>query len=336
MRHEFHIDRKNAGSRLDIALCQLIEGLSRRQVRKFIDMGGAYVNNKRVRIASRELANGDTVRLEYDLRSLAKKEPIVLKPADICYEDATCIIINKPPGLAAQATRQQSISHAIPAVKDLLAKREQDAAGDGESGKPRAPRTKAIKLTLVHRLDMETSGLMIIAKSPRHAEGFAKMFKMRNVQKTYHALCFGHPAKEAFAIDNFLSPIASGTGMVKPCQKHFGRDAYTDFVVKRLFTQPLKGAYMICKPKTGRSHQIRSHLKTAGISIMGDKKYQSPSRPKDIPAEVADLLSSHHLLHAYRLEFDHPFAEELKLGKTKITATAGLPINWSKLLQLLS
>lgn len=331
MRHEFTIDRKHAGSRLDIALCQLIDGLSRRKVRKFIDMGGAYVNNKRVRIASRELANGDSVRLEYDLRSLAKKEPIVLKPADVCYEDHTCIIINKPPGLAAQATRQQSVSHAIPAVKALMTKRD-----DQEAKADTLPDGKPIKLTLVHRLDMETSGLMIIAKSPQYAEGFAKMFKMRKVQKTYHALCYGHPAKEQFAIDNFLTPIASGTGMVKPCQKRFGRDAYTDFAIKKLFAAPVKVAYMICRPKTGRSHQIRSHLKTAGISILGDKKYHSPSMPKALPEELSELLAPHHFLHAYRLEFEHPFAAELKSGKAQVTATAGVPINWSKILQMLS
>lgn len=298
MRKEFQVNRKVAECRLDIALCQLIPDLSRRKIRTIVDQGGAYLNSKRVRISSRLVKYGDKIVVEYDANSLVKKDAskkFILKANDILYEDDYCIIINKPPGLPSQATRQQSVCHIIPFIEDYYKTLDS---------------SKKVKLTLVHRLDKETSGAIIVAKSSEYAKAFSDEFKRRKVKKVYHALSYGNSKQDQFKVENYLSPISKQFGTVKPCGKHFGRDAFTEFKILNKYKIPFSVSLVECYPLTGRSHQIRSHLKTSNLAIIGDKKYNSSFKPNSEDTALMEFLFKPHYLHAKKLSIFHPFLKK--------------------------
>lgn len=319
MRKEFLVCKKVEGTRLDIALCKYLPDLSRRKIRSIVDIGGAYLNNKRVRISSRTVSAGDKIAVEYNLELLSKaksKNKIDMTKEHLVYEDDYYLVINKPAGLPSQATRSQSVDHVIPFVKKYMIKQSPDYNGNN--------------LTLVHRLDQETSGLLVIAKSTQYANALSLEFKKRAVKKTYHALCFGVAAQKNYKVENFLSSIDKNTGTVKPCGKQYGKDALTIFKVKESYQKPFKSVLIECFPKTGRSHQLRAHLKSINLPIVGDKKYCTTRIPHIEDEELKKAVLDHHLLHAFKLIFFHPYL------KKNVELQAKYPKNLSTLLKALS
>ena len=275
-----------SGMRLDIFLSSAELGLSRRKIRQVIDVGGVYVNRQRVRIASRQVCRGDKVRVEYSestLKKLRADEP-PLTPESILFEGQGLIAINKPPGLPSQATKDQAVMHAVASLEKLLR----------ELNRPR------LSLTLVHRLDKETSGVLLVATDKARATWLTDQFRQRQVQKTYLALCYGLSERKSFTERAFLSEIDKRSGDVRPVRSG-GRSAVTHFRVIGE-NQKLGVSLLACFPETGRSHQIRVHLQINHLPIIGDKRYVGNHRG-ELPPELAELASLHHFLHAYALSF---------------------------------
>ncbi len=293
--------------RLDIALVNMNLGLSRRKIREIIDVGGVYVNDKRIRIASRKVQAGNNIRLEYDLESIKKikRQSFELTDAQIIFDGEQYAIINKPPGLASQATRDQSIEHVVPVLEKFYKKR------DGSKQ----------KLILVHRLDKETSGLLIVAKDEKTATYFTDCFKQNTIKKEYHALVRGIPEQPTFEESCFLSSIQPKSGLVKKVRAG-GKHSHTKF--RLLHKNDAEGvSLMACYPTTGRSHQIRVHLALHNLPILGDKKYFGQHKAK-ISDELYQLSSEHHFLHAYKLCFVDPQTEK------GVEYTAEYPVNFRK------
>lgn len=295
------------GTRLDIAVSSLVPDLSRRKVRSIIDAGGVYVNRKRLRIASRSVRRGDEIEVVYDLESLHKLKRVQfdLHPSDILLEDADLFILNKPPGLPSQATKDQAVQHVVPWLQEFLKKR-----GD-----------KKENLILVHRLDKETSGAIIVARSKEAATELTDLFRGRTIKKTYECIATGSPRAKSFIIDNYLSEIDKRTGNVRSVHSG-GKKAITSFVVQAV-REDLKLLWIECSPETGRSHQIRVHLAEYGLPIVGDKRYGN-SQQKNLKNEVLELTQEHQMLHARRLRFEFR-------GK-KYDVTAEYPEKFKKLL----
>lgn len=320
-RHRFTVAKSEDGLRLDQYLAQTLAGvgeeISKRKIRQIIDVGGVYQNRRRVRVASRQVRIGDILEVEFDMESLRRirANNFALTDADVLFESSDIIAINKPPGLPAQATRDQSVMHAQALVENYL------AAKYAQTSNQRTP-AKKLNLILVHRLDKETSGVLLLAKNSQAATFLTDQFRERIVAKQYEAICYGVPAHGKFVQKCYLSEIDKKTGMVVPVRSG-GKDSETSFEV--MASEKALGLSLIrCFPKTGRSHQIRVHLDMLGLSIVGDKRYYSARRP--LPEALAKLAAVHHFLHAAAISFAPA------PGSSMVTVTAPRPPNFSAFL----
>lgn len=294
-------------ARIDRALVAAFPSLSRRRIRRALDCGGIYLNRRRVRVASRLVFGGDAVEVFLPTTSARQPAPQLCQ-SDILYHDTDLLIINKPPRLLSQASRVQAVEHLIPAVRQLLP----------ECG----------TLHIVHRLDGETSGAIMLARNRRTATFLGQQLRARRIEKRYLALCAGLPTWRRHTERSHLSSIAKDLGTVAvaaQAQPHT-REAETRFtVLARAATCPI--ALLECEPRSGRSHQIRAQLSHLDLPLLGDKKYGS-ARPQ-LPAELAALTSEHHLLHAHRLTLQAAGRRE------PLSVHAPLPNNFRKILAML-
>lgn len=279
---KFTITQECSKDRFDLA-CVFYSSLSRRKIRSIIDIGGAYLNGKRVKIASRQVCPDDRVVLIYNDEELktVNADDFLLTGNDILYEDSELVVVNKPAGLCSQATRSQSRLHLQTLVEKYLKQ----------------------KLKLVHRLDMDTSGAIILAKNDSSCIFLQQQFKDHLVEKTYHAICFGKMKKEC-QDHSSLSSIGKD-GLVRIREKKYGgKEAFTRF--RPLMYNPKYNVSLIeCFPLTGRSHQIRVHLEHQGLVLVGEKKYGGSMYLKE-KQQIQELVCSkpRGMLHAYRIKFN--------------------------------
>lgn len=287
-RNTFVVKDDQSGMRIDLFLAAVMPTLSRRKIRGILDVGGCYVNNKRMHIASRQVQGGDKVRVEYSLEALskAKQKKFELADSDIVFDDQHVIAINKPAGLPSQATRDQDVMHAEVCVRAWFKKNNRTISS----------------LTLLHRLDKETSGILLFATNPNTATWINDQFKHRKLSKTYWALCYGIPKVERFEVDCFLSDIDKRTGQVSVVRSG-GKPSRTEFQVKAT-SQELGLCLIECYPETGRSHQIRVHLEHVGYPILGDKRYGLEIKKRhNLAPEIERETMKHHMLHARKIIF---------------------------------
>ncbi len=217
----------------------------------------------------------------------------------VVYEDQHLLVINKPAGLIVHpknATDQQ------PSVTAWLIERYPELANVGEpfiaSGTP-VPRTG-----VVHRLDKDTSGLLLVAKTNDAFLYLKNLFQTRKIKKSYLALVYGHPKESAGVIDAPLGRIGmKRTTRINEEKLQDKKEAVTEYRTLRSFKEY---AFLEVSPKTGRTHQIRVHLKSIGCPIVGDPVYA----PKDwpLPSELTRLF-----LHAQKLSFTTPDGKALTL-----------------------
>ncbi len=286
-RHKIQVSYRLNGMRLDHAIADSIPGMSKRRAKAIIDLGGAYLNTKRIRVASRTVGKGDHIEIEYNpkLFEPETKAKLTLDAASILFQDKNLIVINKPAGLPSQSTRDQAVLHVIPLLQKLL-----DEMGEARSD-----------LQLVHRLDKDTTGCLIVAKNSETMTFLTEQFREKSLQKTYHALCWGL-TPEAFEETCYLSSIQGHSGQVK-VMKRAGKFSQTRFQLIQSFPS-LQVSWVKCQPITGRSHQIRVHLEKNGFPIIGDKVYGQGKQL--LLNESLQGLVSHQLLHAASITFSLP------------------------------
>ncbi|HOW89335.1 MAG TPA: RluA family pseudouridine synthase [Elusimicrobiales bacterium] len=266
--------------RLDVFITRSETGLSREFVKRLITEGLARVNGK-PRKPSFLLGPGDSVEIFLPEREGQKKEPAGLD-AILLHEDKALLAVNKPSGLPVHPNdsnwerRPETCLLSEPTLVSLLLKARPEL-GDGA-----LPR-----LGLVHRLDRDTSGIMLIAKTPEAQTALQDQFRERLVEKTYVGAVGGVPEKKTGSID---APIGRASGFKKIKVWEYGREAQTDFKVRETTA---KHALLEVYPRTGRTNQIRIHLEFAGHPIVGDRLYGG---------EKAARL----LLHSLRIVFTHP------------------------------
>lgn len=197
----------------------------------------------------------------------------------IIYEDDAVLVINKPYGLAVHKVSPTDPQETL---ADILLKEYPYLEGVGEN---------PLRPGIVHRLDKETSGLMLIAKNQKSFEHLKNLFQTRQIQKEYLALVHGQPKEDTGTIDAPLGKLGTKqTTQIKGKKELVVRDAVTDYeVVKRYKNYTL----VRVMPRTGRTHQIRVHLKHIGCPLAGDKLY---APKKDLPEGLQRLF-----LHAWKL-----------------------------------
>jgi 23S rRNA pseudouridine1911/1915/1917 synthase len=294
------------GVRLDKALRDLLPGFSRAYLRDLVVDGFVKIGGKIERKASYPCQAGERIVVLLAPR-LATDEP---PPPEftVLYSDETIIVINKPPGLAAH--RNEGVwrgSVADYAQRDFGLLPSMQAAN---------------RPGIVHRLDKDTSGVMVLARTEAAADHLKQQFRGRSIEKEYRAIVFG---KLRFDSEWIEQPI--GRNPKRPTKMSVlegGRESSTYVEVAERFED---FTYVICRPKTGRTHQIRVHLSWLGHPIVGDTVYRIRKNAYSLPPDAPPV--TRQLLHAHALEFDHPATE------TRMRFEAPIPDDFERLLQYL-
>lgn len=291
-----------AAERLDQWLSEALtqklgRDVSRGKARKLIVAGAVYLNSTRVRIASKPLRAGAKVEVYLDAEKLfsdaaAREVLFELTEAAIVFEDEALLVVNKPAGVPTQPTLDEARTNVFGAAKAFLAKRSGTAVS-------------AVYLALHHRLDRDTSGLLLLAKSKDANPGVAKLFAEHRIQKTYWAISTPTQApRPRWVVENHLGKLPSSKGGKRArfgAVRSGGDPAVTEFDLRGLGPAGpgRRLAWIEARPKTGRTHQIRVHLSEGGLPILGDPFYGGLEAWEGVPVQRV-------LLHATRLEFEHP------------------------------
>ena len=305
--HELELPATAAGERFDVALATALPQYSRARLQLWIRAGAALLEG-RVVLPRARLAGGERVRVqaEFTAATAVAPEAIALR---IVHEDEALLVLDKPAGLVVHpgaGNPAHTLQNALLAHDPALAL------------VPRAG--------LIHRLDKDTSGLLVVARTPESHHALVDLLQRRAIARGYLALCFGRPTAGG-TIDE---PIGRHRSVrTRMAVRRDGREAVTHYRIEERF----RGLTLLrVQLETGRTHQIRVHLSHVGLPIVGDPVYGG--RRRQI-ADAGEALQSElrrfrrQALHAQRLAFDHPVT-----GRHH-TFEAPLPADFQELLAAL-
>ena len=315
----FPVSAGDRGLRLDQFLARemperLGAPVSRRRIRKLIAAGAVWVDGRRTRIASRPVERRRRVEVYVDEAGPEPSPaaapggaPALDVEGLVLYEDDHLIAVDKPSGVAAQATVDDDSGHLLALLRGFLA---------GRRHRARPP-----YLALAHRLDWGTSGVQVLARSRAAAAALSAAFREHRVGKSYLALCAAgdQPLEDGWTVGDQLVFRPRGVGQSRRTVSvdRGGRPAETRFEVR----ERLPGAVLVAAwPKTGRTHQIRVHLAGSGAPVLGDSLYGATPSPVAAPRLM---------LHAAELRLDHPVTGE------PLVLESPLPEDFRRLLETL-
>ena len=284
------------GVRLDKALAAAFPTLSRARLQALLAEGAVRRDGQPITSGSAKAQAGlYAVVMPPVVAATPQPEAI---PLTVLFEDADLIVIDKAPGMAAHPAPGCETGTLVNA---LLAHCGAGLSGIGGVARP----------GIVHRLDKDTSGVMVAAKSDRAHAGLSALFATHDIERTYIALTRGAPTPEKGRIQTQIGRSNSDRKKMAVL-KAGGREAITDYVVQKTFGQPAKAsaaplaARVACTLHTGRTHQIRVHLASKGSPLLGDPVYGSGSPAIPVRAAVAEVGMTRQALHAAVLGFVHP------------------------------
>lgn len=270
-----------SGERIDRVVA-MITGASRTRVTEWLEQGLVLCNDAVITTRSRRVVEGDSVVINVDPD--LGPAPLVAEPGidiPIVYADDDVIVIDKPAGLVVHPGAGNATGTLVQAMLALYPEIE-------SIGEPERP-------GVVHRLDKDTSGLMLMARSADAYLELSAMLSAHEVERTYLTLVWGIPEAGSGLID---APIGRSTReptkMVVSAQ---GRDARTRYTVLETFEAPVPCSLVECRLETGRTHQIRVHMAAIGHAVVGDDRYRGARAAIETPRIF---------LHSAALEFDHP------------------------------
>jgi 23S rRNA pseudouridine1911/1915/1917 synthase len=308
----FPINAEHRGQRLDLVLATLLPDCSRSYAAQLIRSGAMGVNHER-RKPSYRLRLGDIICGHSPVREPDRYVPEPM-PLDIIYEDAQVIVLNKPAGLVVHPAP----GHASGTLVNGLLAHCPDL-GLREAGH---------RPGIVHRLDKDTSGVMVVAKQRRAHEALAHQFKQRQVRKQYLAIVRGQPRTATGEVNLPIGRHPRDRKKMSITTRR-GRTALTGWTLRTAF---VGAALLVLELKTGRTHQARVHCAAMRHPILGDPVYGS-RRPADaaLPDQVKQALKNadRQMLHAWRLTFYHPALDR------EVTFEAAMPNDMRRVLKLL-
>ena len=284
------------GVRLDKALAAAFPALSRARLQALLAEGAVRRDGQPITSGSAKAQAGlYAVVMPPVVAATPQPEAI---PLTVLFEDADLIVIDKAPGMAAHPAPGCETGTLVNA---LLAHCGDSLSGIGGVARP----------GIVHRLDKDTSGVMVAAKSDRAHQGLSALFATHDIERTYIALTRGAPTPEKGRIQTQIGRSSSDRKKMAVLRSG-GREAITDYLVQKTFGQPAKAsasplaARVACTLHTGRTHQIRVHLASKGSPLLGDPVYGSGSPAAPVRAAVAEVGLTRQALHAAVLGFVHP------------------------------
>ena len=280
----------DAGQRLDLFLSAQIPGYSRTRLQGQIAGGDVLVNDAVLLKPSYRVRSGDRLEIELPAPPVTDLLPEPM-PLDIVFEDQDLVVVNKPAGLVVHpgaGVERRTLANALVAHFSEL-----------------SPGTAPLRPGIVHRLDRDTSGLLVIAKNEQSHQHLAEQFAARTVKKDYVALVYGRMAKTSEVIDLPIGRHPVHRVKMTVAKKGQGRPAYTRYEVRQPFTE---FTLLDVEIKTGRTHQIRVHLAHLHHAVVGDEIYGTGwnANVRSVEARRAVAALGRHLLHAASLSFTHP------------------------------
>lgn len=282
----YDVQEEQIGQRLDRFLAPILDSLSRTNIQQLIAEEAVLVKGKASK-PGYALRRGDTITIVRSTPFIAPTNATAHElPLDILYEDQDLLVLNKAPGMVVHP----GPGHSDDTLVNALLARYPELQGVGEDGRP----------GIVHRLDKDTSGLIIIARNSRTLTALMEQMQGHTIVKRYLALVEGDVAHDQGSID---APIGRDTRnrQQMTVTTRDSREARTHFRVQQRFA---RHTLLLLQLETGRTHQIRVHLKAIGHPVVGDPVYGSGNAPKG-------FTLNRQFLHAYQLQFNHPITGKL-------------------------
>ena len=306
-----------AGQRIDVFLARQPGLGGRARIKELARVGGVLVDGERAK-AGHSVHPGQVVTVDPALlparetAGAATVEPSIPTSFGVLYEDAHVIVVDKPPGLSAHRPEGRRGEGSIN-LADLAEARFGELSRAGGEDRP----------GIVHRLDRETSGVMVLARNDEAMHFLKAQFRARTVEKEYRAIAFGVPRFDSDWIDRNLAPNPQRGDRMIVVQEG-GREAQTYYEVVERFDG---FSHLRCRPKTGRTHQIRVHLQSIGHSLVADRLYRSRNvQGRTMPAGAP--VPERHALHARMLAFDHPVTRERLVFEAEMPADLESLLGW--------
>ncbi len=318
---EILIPPERDGERLDVALASVLPWRSRASVRRLIE--GGYVRLDRAGARpSRRVQSGDVVVV----RIPRPIDPGPAMPAvdavPVIYRDRWMVAVDKPAGMAVHPAGR-TVDGTL--IHFLHRQYHREAAGDGEV---------AVVPRLMHRIDRETSGVVVVGLDEQFHSAVARQFEDREVEKEYLAVVHGQPTPAQGTIDFGIGPAARSAVRLKLEARRDGT-GLPSLTHYRVLRSTGRFSLVELRPKTGRTHQLRVHMAAIGNPLVGDKIYGEDEQlflahlEGRLAAEDRErLILDRHALHAHRLRLYHPFAER------SLTLEAALPVELAQLVSL--
>jgi len=316
----FFAKNSDENIRLDIFLTTKLKDLTRSQIKKIIVSKAVKIDNNIVVMASEKIKNGNRIDV-----LIQKKRENYIKPKkidlDIVHEDKDLIIVNKPSGLTVHPGAGNFENTLVNA---LVYKYKNNLSSMNDELRP----------GIVHRIDKDTSGLLVVAKNNLSHSSLGKQFSEHTIKRKYQCLAWGVVRPLNGRIETLISRNKKNRQLMTVSDIN-GKKAITNYKTIKVFNikDVPKISLIECELETGRTHQIRVHLKYKGASLLGDKQYGKKNlKFKKIDKEFFNKLSklNGQALHAQTLEFLHPSKKKMVSFKSK------LPLDFKKMLDLLN
>ena len=317
---KFSISDQDAGSRLDVTLVKFLPSLSRSNLKKIIELKQVKVNNLTIVSPSKKLKENDCIEINLITKSDLKILPANIK-LNIVHEDKDILVVNKPAGMVVHPGAGNYDNTLVNALVHKYKKKLSNINGSTRPG-------------IVHRIDKQTSGLLVIAKNNRAHGELGQQFSDHTIKRKYHALCWGVLRPMNGKIETLIGRNRNNRQLMSVTEIS-GKKAVTNYKTLKIFEikNIPKISFIECELETGRTHQIRVHMAYKGCSLLGDQQYGKKNlKFKKINVDFENKLKilSRQALHAKSLGFIHP------TSKQYINFNSKVPQDFKKILDLLN
>jgi len=297
------------GQRVDQFISNNKKDLSRTRIKNLIINKKLKINNKAIYNPSKKINVNDNIEIEIPKAKKVSLKPYNLK-LDIAYEDENLLVVNKP---AKISMHPGAGDYDKTLVNALIYYDSKNLSNIGDEVRP----------GIVHRIDKDTSGLVVIAKNNLTHENLSKQFKEHSVNRTYQTLIWGKLKPQSGKIETLITRSSKNRQLMEVGISK-GKKAITNYKTLEVFENEKTPTFSFveCKLETGRTHQIRVHMSYKGNNILGDKKYKKKFKKfKNINSDLEKSILNldRQFLHAKTIGFIHP------INKKKLEFTSNLP-----------
>ena len=302
------VDENNQNKRVDVFLSKYEKKISRTKIKNLIGKGYLEINNLKVLEPSKKINIKDKIKLEVPELKKLEIKPYKYK-LDIIYEDNDVMVINKPAGLVVHPGTGNFDNTLVNALINYDKKNLSSINGELRPG-------------IVHRLDKDTSGVIIVAKNNFAHTHLSKQFNEHSIDRKYIALVWGKLRPQKGEIKTFITRSSKNRQLMDVSQTK-GKLAITNYKTIEIYENSRVPTLSLVeyKLKTGRTHQIRVHMKFKGNPILGDKSYKKKLKKlKDVDPELNEIIKKidRQCLHAKSLGFLHPTKNQRLFFESKL------------------